>query len=495
MTLAAVAADLGQALDVERHAAAQVALHDEVVVDALTDLRFVLVGEVFHTGVRIDAGHLKNLFCAGSADTINIGQANFNSLVLGQVNAGDTCHLIRSFLSKFWFRAQKGRRLTPAGGSRPSGADVLGLTGSDQPCLCLCFGFSQITMTLPLRLMTLHFSHMGLTLGLTFIVVNLLLASPGDAAARQIVRRHLNRDVSQALNHSIGVMTAKDDEAQMSTGAGYTFRNNIYWLSEQYDESRMGSSMFSYLMGYEDPRLSAYFLPVDSKSTQGKEAFDGKQYQAVPAGHLYGKNDEYKMFSKPNIQAATPTYWLRASEVYFLRAEAALIWGGEFGNAEDLYKQGIEMSFQENGISSAVDAYMNSGKTPIKHEVGGSYSCSFAAPCATTVKFEGNTEQKLEKIMIQKWIALFPNGQEAWTEWRRTGYPKLNPVMANRGSSQGVTTEGGIRRMIYPISFYQTADGQKIYNQAGKMLSNRTYLVHTCGGTANNNRIINTVKT
>jgi uncharacterized membrane protein len=50
-------------------------------------------------------------------------------------------------------------------------------------------------MTLPLRLMTLHFSHMGLTLGLTFIVVNLLLASPGDAAARQIVRRHLNRDL------------------------------------------------------------------------------------------------------------------------------------------------------------------------------------------------------------------------------------------------------------------------------------------------------------
>ena len=130
------------------------------------------------------------------------------------------------------------------------------------------------------------------------------------------------------------------------------------------------------------------------------------------------------------------------------------------------------MSFQENGISSAVDADMNSGKTPIKHEVCGSYSCSFAAPCATTVKFEGNTEQKLEKIMIQKWIALFPNGQEAWTEWRRTGYPKLNPVMANRGSSQGVTTEGGIRRMIYPISFYQTADGQKIYNEAVKMLSN-----------------------
>ena len=37
--------------------------------------------------------------------------------------------------------------------------------------------------------------------------------------------------VSQALNHSIGVMTAKDDEAQMSTGAGYTFRTSIGCLN------------------------------------------------------------------------------------------------------------------------------------------------------------------------------------------------------------------------------------------------------------------------
>ena len=33
------------------------------------------------------------------------------------------------------------------------------------PCLCLCFGFSQITITRPLRLMILHFSHIFLTDG------------------------------------------------------------------------------------------------------------------------------------------------------------------------------------------------------------------------------------------------------------------------------------------------------------------------------------------
>lgn len=64
---------------------------------------------------------------------------------------------------------------------------------------------------------------------------------------------------TQAVNHSIGVMTAKDDAAQMSQGAGMTFRNNIEWLAGNYNEARMGSSIFSYLMGYEDPRLSVYF--------------------------------------------------------------------------------------------------------------------------------------------------------------------------------------------------------------------------------------------
>lgn len=277
---------------------------------------------------------------------------------------------------------------------------------------------------------------------------------------------------AQAIKHTIGVMSAKDEEAQMSVGVGITFRNNIEWLAETYNESRMGSSMFSYLMGYEDPRLSAYYKPVDAACTLGQQAYDGKKYQAVPAGHIFAQNDVYKLFSKPNIQSSTPTYWLRASEVYFLRAEAALAWGGEFGSADALYKQGIEMSFQENGLTASVDAYLNSAKVPVKHEFGGSYACSFAAPCATTAKFEGSSEQKLEKIMIQKWIALFPNGQEAWTEWRRTGYPKLNPIMVNRGSTQGASKESGIRRMIYPTIFYQTTEGKAIYEAALGLFNN-----------------------
>ena len=271
---------------------------------------------------------------------------------------------------------------------------------------------------------------------------------------------------SAAVNHSIGVMTAIDDEAKMGMGAGMVFINNIEWLSNQYGESRMGSSMFSYLLGYKDPRLSVYFTPAKADLVDAGlaiEAFDGKSYQAVPNGHAFGQQDMFKSCSRPNFNPTTPTYWLRASEVYFLRAEAALVWGNSFGSAEDLYEQGVAMSFNENGIAASVEDYLDSGNKPMAHEFLGAAP---SAPCQTTAKFEGSTEEKLEKIMVQKWIALFPNGQEAWTEWRRTGYPHLNPVMENRGASMGVTKERGVRRMQYPSSFYKTEEGREVYNDA-----------------------------
>jgi hypothetical protein len=44
----------------------------------------------------------------------------------------------------------------------------------DQPWRCLWRRFSQMTMTRPLRRMTLHLSQIGLTLGLTFTAGPLL---------------------------------------------------------------------------------------------------------------------------------------------------------------------------------------------------------------------------------------------------------------------------------------------------------------------------------
>jgi hypothetical protein len=59
----------------------------------------------------------------------------------------------------------------------------------------------------------------------------------------------------------------------------------------------------------------------------------------------------------------------------------------------------------------------------------------------------------LERIITQKWIAIFPEGQEAWTEFRRTGYPKLFPVV-NNNSNGTISTDIQVRRLAYPASEY-----------------------------------------
>ena len=50
-------------------------------------------------------------------------------------------------------------------------SDLYRLTNSYYPCLCLCLGFSQITLTRPFLLMTLHFSQIGFTEDLTFTAI------------------------------------------------------------------------------------------------------------------------------------------------------------------------------------------------------------------------------------------------------------------------------------------------------------------------------------
>ena len=66
-----------------------------------------------------------------------------------------------------------------------------------------------------------------------------------------------------------------------------------------------------------------------------------------------------------------------------------------------------------------------------------------------------SNELKLEKIITQKWISLFPNGQEAWSEFRRTGYPKLIPVVVNYSGGL-ISTEEFVRRTPFPTVEYNT---------------------------------------
>ena len=141
--------------------------------------------------------------------------------------------------------------------------------------------------------------------------------------------------------------------------------------------------------------------------------------------------------------------WMNAAEVSFLRAEGAWRGGAMGGTPEFFYKQGIERSFEQYGLSGADDYANDSTLKPADYaDPNKDYSYSIKARTDVTIKW-AEDGRELERIMTQKWIAIYPLGQEAWSEQRRTGYPRFFPVVVNNGGDNALT-EGLARRIPYP---------------------------------------------
>ena len=93
------------------------------------------------------------------------------------------------------------------------------------------------------------------------------------------------------------------------------------------------------------------------------------------------------------------------AQVQFAKAEG-VIEGLTTGDAALLYNEGIKASWQFWGVYD--DA---------------TYTAFIADP-----DIAYNPATGLQKIITQKWVHQFLNGFEAWTDWRRTGFPVLAPA-------------------------------------------------------------------
>ncbi len=122
---------------------------------------------------------------------------------------------------------------------------------------------------------------------------------------------------------------------------------------------------------------------------------------------------------------------------------------------QSAYEEGIRLSFNEWGASGANEYMTDEVKTAANYIDPLKSSNNISAVSNITIGWKENDskDKKLERIITQKWIATFPNGQEAWTEFRRTGYPKLFPVAVNN-SSGTVDTDIQIRRLPFAKSEY-----------------------------------------
>ena len=158
---------------------------------------------------------------------------------------------------------------------------------------------------------------------------------------------------------------------------------------------------------------------------------------------------------------ARPTVWLGYSESLFLKAEAALRgWKGQdlTMDAEGYFRAGVQASMD----------YYEIGK-----EAAQSYISGLKALNDGTFS-SGDREKILEAIITQKWMAVFPNGNEGWADFRRTDYPALANQLTNL--SGGDVPEGKmIKRLLYPNSessnkYFNEHDGLKAANTQGTRL-------------------------
>lgn len=267
----------------------------------------------------------------------------------------------------------------------------------------------------------------------------------------------------KAVKHPAGMIDSKELAAQMGKGAGLQMKNPLKVINEEYNDTRMGATIYSYLAGYNDARASVYFV-------------NNNGFKAVRCG-IAKSGDAYNGFTRPNVHEDDPLYWMKASEVCFLKAEGALAGFDMGGSAGDFYNAGIRMSFSENGLSSSsAENYLKDHtRKPANYTDTANGELSANAPSSITIRWENGAteEEKLERIITQKYLAIFPNGQEAWTEWRRTGYPRQIVVAENKTNSAVLIGNGydvgGVRRMPYPRTEYEQ-NSEKLHNAINQHL-------------------------
>lgn len=267
-----------------------------------------------------------------------------------------------------------------------------------------------------------------------------------------------------------GVMMTNDDNAMLATTIN---SRNPYWTITDWGEFRMSAVMESVLKGYDDPRIGVYFSPVvgvdldeDGTVTDAEKDpdGDGSLYEGLRNGHAKvdivatlnrihsDMGTEFLNVGRGGSATGGPIRVLSAAEVYFLRAEGALESWAMGGTAEELYNKGIETSLKERTTASDAEiaAYISSTATPIPTDDVWGTPASSDIPVAFDAG--GGLERQLEQIITQKWLALYPDGVEAWAEARRTGYPKLYPRLNSENSD--VPADAIMRRLIFVESEY-----------------------------------------
>lgn len=210
-----------------------------------------------------------------------------------------------------------------------------------------------------------------------------------------------------------GVLTSNADNVLYIHIANEPYNNNPLYTGysvagESFNGQVLTNTIVDYLDSKNDPRLPVY----------------GEDLNGEVKGCPYGITipNVIGLYSRPGRSACTvtscpdnffrsagsPTPIFTYAQVLFTLAEAVKVGyiSGTEADAENYYAEGIKASFEYYGVYNSVTY----------------------ADYMTHPEVAYDAANGLNLIMSQKWAHMFLQSNEAWADWRRTGFPELVPA-------------------------------------------------------------------
>ena len=221
------------------------------------------------------------------------------------------------------------------------------------------------------------------------------MADMNDGGAKKMAEEAIND----------GVFESSDDDFRIHYTSSTPHTNPLWVDLIQSGRSDFvaANTIVDHMKGLDDPRLPYYFQD-QFEVTDSVTGVTTTEF----LGGIYGDINNYNAFSHPGAQLLDPTFShaiLDYTEVSFLLADAAARNYAVGGTAEDFYNQGIMNSIlQWGGTEDEANTYL----------------------AQSNVAYATAAGDWKQKIGMQKWLAMYNRGFEAWTTWRIYNAPELN---------------------------------------------------------------------
>ncbi len=217
---------------------------------------------------------------------------------------------------------------------------------------------------------------------------------------------------------------------------------------DNVEGGKLAKTLIDHLKATQDPRLnviSIVWIPSADGKTFTADTTTSLQ-KGMPNAAFNSLPADFNSYSEPNpntvLKYSAPLLVFTNAEVHLLLAEAAVRGWYSTHSAEESYQNAVRAGmkqwalFGNGGVISEnkINAYLK----------------------VNPYKAKGTVSDQLEQIGTQKWVALFLEDEyEIFSNWRRTGFPKLTPT-----NYPGNLTGGKI-----PTRF-QIPDSEGTYNEA-----------------------------